>query len=295
MVIVTNPGANLSARSLAHYGIVLTPQRIIVEGVEHSTRVTTALATVDDWVRTAKDHPYTLGTTAAEAAEVFRRIAETDPEIVVITASRKIIGTYTASVAAARAIQARDPRIKIAVIDTAVTDIGAGLTTMFAAEAARAGHAHAQVVSEAENFSKSGRMVIWCKTLDYLVKGGRASAMRAWLAKQFDVTPLLGFVDGEPKLVGRIPVGADIASKLAEKLAELIGPRCPVWCGITHSENFDTARRLMLEIEDRFDVRGQIIRQTHPSIYLHVGPGSIGCAVYPLDTRTWVPAPPFGA
>ena len=64
MRILTNAGANLSAELSAHYDIQLTSTIIVVDGTNHDCRSDISLEQVDDWVATADEHPYALGTSA---------------------------------------------------------------------------------------------------------------------------------------------------------------------------------------------------------------------------------------
>src|SRR5690349_7108042 len=129
MRIVTNPGANLPAVMLAHYGIALAPQQIVVDGTSHDTREEVTLAQVDAWVRTAKEHPYVIGTTAAELATLFTEVGRDNEDILAIMSSRKIISSYDAAVSATRTLAKHDryAKLRIRVVDTTVTDLGAGM------------------------------------------------------------------------------------------------------------------------------------------------------------------------
>ncbi|HEX7662959.1 MAG TPA: hypothetical protein VF407_00535, partial [Polyangiaceae bacterium] len=62
MQIVTNPGSNVPPKAVAHYGIVLSPQHIVVDGKAHDTREPITLAQIDGWVRTAREFPHVVGT-----------------------------------------------------------------------------------------------------------------------------------------------------------------------------------------------------------------------------------------
>ncbi len=74
MLIVTNPGSNLSAALAARFGILLTPQHIVVDGALYDTRADFGLSQVDEWVETATTHPYVLGTSAAAYAALFTNL-----------------------------------------------------------------------------------------------------------------------------------------------------------------------------------------------------------------------------
>jgi DegV family protein with EDD domain len=181
--IVTNPGSDVSERVIERYGIVMTPQQIVVDGTAHDTREAIPHATIDEWVRAARDFPHSVGTTASEFVTLLSEQLREDPDIVVITTSRKIIQTHAAALAAIRVLQGRGgPERRISVVDSGVTDVGPGLVTIAAAELARAGHGVTKVLQALELLTSRIQFGLVPKRLDNLVRGGRAGRVRAYLA-----------------------------------------------------------------------------------------------------------------
>jgi DegV family protein with EDD domain len=208
MRILTNPGANLPAALIEHYGIFLTSSNIVVDGEQHDAREGLSLEQVDAWVESAEEHPYVLGTSAAEFARSYLEIGEQDPEILVVMSSRKIIQSYDAARSAVRTLEShpvgRDLRIRV--VDSTSTDLGLGLPTLAAAEAARAGFGLDECAELVEAMAARGRFASIPRTLDNLVRGGRASFLRGWMAKMFGLRPMLSVVDGEAQMVGKCSV-----------------------------------------------------------------------------------------
>lgn len=294
MRLITNPGSNLTPAIVRHYDIDVTQQHIVVDGVEHETRDGIAHATVDEWVRSAKRHPYVLGTSAAEFVDIFKRAAERDRKLVAIMTSRKIVGSYTAAVSAAKAL-AEVPAskdIRVAVIDTKTTDLGACMCTMMAGEAIRSGMTMEGVTSTVERFASGGVLALTLGTLDYLVKGGRASFLRAWLANLLDVTPLITFVDGELTAAGRISRSKNLPAAMADFVTERVGANRPVWIGISHGGATREAAALAKELRSRLRVVHEQTRELQSSIYLNTGPGSLGVFVCPIDELGFTPPVP---
>ncbi|HTJ83928.1 MAG TPA: DegV family protein [Polyangiaceae bacterium] len=294
MIVVTNPGSNLPVELVGKYGIELTPQQIMVDGTAHDTREGVTFEQIDAWVRTAREHPYVLGTNAGEFANLFSRIAQRNKEIFAVMTSRKVIGSHDAAVVAARTVTERHPDVRIAVGDTGVTDLGAGLACVLAAEARESGATMPQISALIAAFRKNVRFLVAVKTLDYLVKGGRASTMRAFFADLFGLRPLIAFVDGELRAVGKTNAKADPSVALGTWLEKQAGPKRPVWAGVFHGNSPVLAAMMQKELRARFDVSYCLVRPLSPSIYLHLGPESVGAGIIPLDALPWQPskAPP---
>ncbi len=285
MLIVTNPGSNLTGDEIAQYGIRLTPQQIIVDGTSHDTRLGVSHETIDSWVRTAKVHPYVVGTTAAEFVALFRDLSQVDRQILAVMTSRKIIGSHDAAVSAARTLTQMPGYgdVRIAVADTGSTDLGAGLACMLAAEAARAGRSLAQIEMMLSTYRAKARFVFHAEKLDYLVKGGRATAVRAWIANVLGVRPLIGFVDGEVKVIRKIGAKADVIAEVVAELEQTVAAGRPIWAGVMHGDAPTRAAELARALSTRFETERLTVRPLSPSIYLHGGPGCLGVAAIEIS------------
>jgi len=284
VLILTNPGSNLGPELVARYDVALTPQKIVVDGTEHDTRGEVDFARIDTWVKTAKEHPYVLGTSAAEFISAFTELAQRDPQILAVTTSRKIIHSHDSAIAAVRTLEKRGaPRLDVRVADSGFTDLGAGLAVTLAGEAMRAGRTLDEIATLVDAYRTQARFTLVADTLEYLVKGGRATAIRAFLANMLGVRPLLSMVDGELSIDGKISANKDRAEIIAAHLETAVGAGRPVWIGVFHGNAPERATALAASLEKRFRVLYRCIRPLSPSIYLHMGPGAVGAVVVPVD------------
>jgi DegV family protein with EDD domain len=293
MQIVTNPGSNVPAKAVDHYGMVIAPQQIVVDGKSHDTRHAIALGQVDIWVKTAREFPHAVGTTALEFTQIFSQLAKDDREIVVVMTSRKIIQSYAAATAAARTLSERPQfaSTKIAVVDSTFTDLGAGLLAIACGEAKLAHAPMDRVVSALETMAAEGRFVMTVTTLENMVKGGRAGFLRTWIADFLKIKPIIGFVKGEIISIGKMSASGDRCKAIMSDLVK-IGKGRRVWAAISHGGASEEAARLAEELRATFDVAYLISAPLSPSIYLYGGPGSLCAAVLPIDTLAWEPPTP---
>lgn len=295
MKIVTNPGSNLPPQALAHYGIALSPQQIVVGREAHDTRTAIPYATIDRWIRTSPEFPHVVGTTAPEFVGMLGPLAKEDPELCLVLSSKQIIQTHAAAVSATKtlATAAAFKHVQAAVIDSRATDLGCGLMTIAAGEARRANLGLARAQRMLEALPERTTMAFVPETLENLVKGGRASWARAQIANLLQLRPLIGFQKGELVALDRFKRSLDPGDVLVEHALRTHGPQRPVWAGVIHSDRSDErALRLLARVRATFDVRYALIRPISPSIYLHAGAGSIGLVVMALDGLPWSPPPP---
>jgi len=294
MRIVTNHGSNLSDAAIRRYSIEITPQQIMVDGVSHETLSPIPLSQIDRWVAEAKEFPYVVGTTAQQYATIFSRLLHADPELIAVMTSKKIIQSYAAATAASRTL-AGTPAFAnagIAVVDSKMTDAGTGLLTVAVGEASLAGLGLRRTTLLAESLAARGVFVFVLQSVDYLVKGGRASWVRGWVANFFKIKPLIAFVDGELKSVGKVSGQADEVAAVAEYAISKVGRGRKVWIAIYHGDAPLKAHLLAAHLKQALDVAYVYLRKLSPSIYLNSGAGAVGVALYPMDDLPWSPPVP---
>lgn len=298
MRIVTNPGSNLDEDMTHALDVDLVPQKIIVDGISHDTRNTIDFAQVDKWVKTSLKPAFIQGTTEPEFLEYFTRLIQRtkDPELLVVMTSRKLIGSHDAAVAAAAKLKDHaDPLVrgaKIEVVDTLVTDLGAGLLTLAAVQARKAGLDLKAAAAFLRKFAERGRNVIGLATLDHIIRGGKMSGIQGFVANFLNIRPLIGVVDGLVISVAKVSSKIDMAQKLDEYLSERVDKATPLWAGVMHGNAPEKANALAAKLKDRYRCEYVLVRPLSTSIYLHLGPGSVGAFVYPLDGLSFRPPAP---
>lgn len=291
MRIITNPGSNLDDDEVHRHDIDLMPQKIVVDGISHDTRNLSGLEQIDRWVKTSQRHPTVQGTTEVEFTELMGRLGKNDPELLCVMTSRKIIGSHDAAVAAsAKLIKEAGYRIEIA--DTLVTDVGAGLCTLVAAQARKAELPLKDVARAVRAFAERGRNVITVSTLENLIKGGRASTLQGFVANFLNVRPVISMIDGVTASVGRMSAKLDPATKHEEYLTSRIDPGASVWLAVAHGNAPQVAENVVRRLKEKYRVEYTLLRPLSTSIYLHAGPGAVVSFVYPLDGLPFRPTPP---
>lgn len=294
MRLVTNPGTNVSPRELAEYEVEILPQHIVVDEEHHDTRAGVSFETIDGWIAGARVHPYVLGTSAASAAGLLSKLGSQDPELLLIMSSRKIIQSFDSCTTASNTLE-NHPKwghLKIRVVDTALTDIATGMATSYAGMAIAAGFGLEDVARLVEEFCAATVMGFVVQDMTNLVKGGRASFLKAWAAKFLKVRPIIAFIDGTIEPVGRFKTSSDPTDALRDWVLTAregaVGDR--VWLGVSHGNVAAQAEALADKLSETLHVRRRTVLPLTPSIYLHGGPGCIVVAATDLDRLSWVPA-----
>ncbi len=210
--------------------------------------------------------PTTTQPPPADFLEVYKKLAKETDEILVVTLSSKLSGTYQS------AIQAKDMmggKCRIEVIDSLLVIMGLGLVVIKAAKAAKAGAKLDELVKMVRKAMPKAHSIMLLDTLKYLAKGGRIGKAQGLLGAMLSVKPILRLKDGEVSPITRVrsrTAGMDYLYNFVANLPKVEG------LAVEHATTSDEADRLMDRLGALFP-REQILKSTvSPVIGTYVGP-----------------------
>lgn len=193
-----------------------------------------------------------------------------DQEIVVLTLSSKLSGTYQSAVAAVELSNRSD----IHVVDTLTVTGGLALLVKVAAQMRDAGLSGAEIAQRLEQLKGRVRIFAMIDTLKYLVKGGRLSGVSGAVGSVLGIKPIIALQDGA---VLNLSKARGVSSAITE-LVRLIATEHPFDPTLpylfVHTNNPDALDQLVKNLgladsgADRYMIGS--------TVGTHVGPGAIG-------------------
>ncbi|WP_313567962.1 DegV family protein [Acetoanaerobium noterae] len=208
--------------------------------------------------------------------DFFEEIIKSDKDVLYISFSSALSSTYQSSVLAAKELNEKYPDFKIITIDSKAATLGETLLVKLAA----------QKKSEGMNIEDLSKWVadnhlkvchyFTVDDLNHLKRGGRMTAMTAFIGTALDIKPIL-HVNDEGKLIPLDKVrGRKKALKvLFNYLAELSENLEEQTIFIGHGDCIEDARYLESLIKEAYKVKEVIIHPIGPIIGSHTGPGAI--------------------
>lgn len=208
--------------------------------------------------------------------DFFEEIIKSDKDVLYISFSSALSSTYQSSVLAAKELNEKYPDFKIITIDSKAATLGETLLVKLAA----------QKKSEGMNIEDLSKWVadnhlkvchyFTVDDLNHLKRGGRMTAMTAFIGTALDIKPILHVNDGGKlipldKVRGRkkaLKVLFNYLAELSENLEEQT-----VFIG--HGDCIEDARYLESLIKEAYKVKEVIIHPIGPIIGSHTGPGAI--------------------
>lgn len=210
--------------------------------------------------------------------ECFSKLTADGSEVVVITLSSKLSGTYAGAVSAARSFPG-----KVFVVDSMNVCIGERILIQHGIRLLKEGIPAGELAERLENERGRIKLMALLGTLEYLQKGGRISAAVAMSGAVLHIKPVISVEDGEVKMVGKA-MGSKKGNNLLMQLISRSGgidfemPYAVAYSGLEDSLLQKYLKDSAFLWEDKLDyVPSYCIGST---IGTHVGPGAIAVAFF---------------
>ena len=222
--------------------------------------------------------PTTSQPTPAAFAEAYEQATADGSEVIVITISSRLSGTYQSAT-----IAAEDFEGKVFVVDSRNAAVGAGVLAEYALELAQQGKSGRQILEELMEARKKVRLYAMVDTLEYLKKGGRLNAAVAVVGGLLNIKPLICLEDGQIKVVGTargLKKAYSALNQGTEKDGGLDRSK-PVILAYT-GENNENLVKYMVENRQLWgeDTATTIVDAT---IGVHVGPGAVALGFFSVE------------
>jgi len=224
--------------------------------------------------------PTTSQPSVGEFVDLYRRVGQTDKDIVSVHISSGLSGTLNSATQATK----QCPELNITLIDTKTLSAAEGFQVVAIAQAIRRGYTVEQIVKRAQEVGDQTEIFFTLDTLYYLQKGGRIGRVQAMAGALLNLKPVIT-VDKGPGTYITVAKGRSIPKSIAliaDQVYEKMQDR-PAWVHVLHTNSPDQAQALHDLILTRMPkaqlTRGQIV----PVLGVHTGPGCVGAVCGPLD------------
>ena len=202
--------------------------------------------------------------------DIFEEAKEKNEEVLVVTLSHKLSGTYNCAVLAADMAEYD----KIYVVDSLQASIAEMIVVKYAVQLRDNGMSAKGIAHELESFKTRVALMGVPSTLLYLKKGGRISNVKAALGSALDIKPLLKLIDGKIESIGNVR-GLLHAKKeiLKAFMKDEKDPSFEVYFG--HSNDEEMGRSFKDKVCEECGLSSNNLYNVGPAIGTHIGPKAI--------------------
>jgi DegV family protein with EDD domain len=227
-----------------------------------------------EYLRTAADLPTTSQPSVGDFLEVYEPLVADGKDVVSIHIAGGMSGTYESARQAKAKLEEDLGEEHVTVIDSATACGGLGLLALAASAVARAGGDREAVVARARETRQALKVWFAIDTMEFLRRGGRVGAARAWLGSTLKIKPILT-VESEITPVERVRTSRRAFERMVDYMHSRHDDGADGWV-VQHIQARDQADELADRGREIFASEPVFIGEIGPVIGTHVGPGLLG-------------------
>lgn len=226
--------------------------------------------------------PTTSQPSAGDFAEMYKRLAATDPNILSIHMSSGLSGTVNAAHAGAE----MTPEAHVTIVDTKTLCAVLGWQVAAAARALKAGWPLDQILALIERIGAASDSMYTLDDLKYLIHGGRISHMKGLIASILKLRPIIGVehARGTYEQLGTARTFDRALKGLVDLMTKRHTPGSALRVQVLHAYNPPAVERLRQLIDPLFECTWLPVASMSPILAAHTGPSMAGVAFAPLAT-----------
>lgn len=227
--------------------------------------------------------PVTSQIPPAVFEETYKAAVEQGDEVVVITISSRLSGTYQSANIAAENYQE-----SVHIIDSENASLGERILVDYALRLKDQGLSVGEIVEKLEKEKKNIRLIALLDTLEYLKKGGRISKAAAVAGSLLSIKPVIAVQGGEVVVLGKARGSKQGNNLLAEEIARANGINYEMPFTLAYTGLMDVI--IQKYIDDHENLWKGIVERPMPAsvggaIGTHIGPGAIGIAFFAVSDK----------
>ena len=218
---------------------------------------------------------------AIEFEEYFESFLKEGKDILHVSVSSGVSGTYNSANIARNELLERYPERKILIVDSLGGSSGSGLMMEKLADLRDEGKSMEEIYEWVEEHKLELQHWLFSTDLTFFVRGGRISKTSGFVGSLLNICPLMDVsADGKITPRRKIRTKKKVMEALVEQMETLAknGLEYCDRCFVCHSGCLEDAKKVAGMIKERFKrINGEVeIFNIGPAIGCHAGPGTVG-------------------
>ena len=276
--IIVDSASDVEQDEADELGISLIPMKVRFGDEEYSDGINLTHKEFFEKLIESAELPQTSQINEYSWEERFKELTADGSEVIAITISSRLSGTYSSAVKAAKKFGG-----KIYVIDSMEACIGERILLQYAIRLVKEGRSATEIFKELNEKKSKIQLLAVLDTLKYLRKGGRISSVAAIAGEMLSIKPVVSIVKGEVKLVGKA-IGSKKSNNLLNQLVEKCGGidfDMPYVLGFSGLSD-DYLQKYLNDSERLWKGKAEFIPfyMIGSTIGTHVGPNAIAVAFF---------------
>lgn len=280
-VVLTDNTCDLDEGIRKEYGIEFVPGFYSVDGKDYLNDMTWNSIGRTEFYAALRKHPEAYSSAppnVAQYEDAFEKFAKQGKDIIVLTISSKMSGSFGFAQMAQKNIEKKYPDCKIMVVDSRKFSSAMGLLAVHASMMRSEGKTIDTVYKILEDTKLCYHQSGWCDDLPFVAKMGRINGAAAFFGTLISIKALGDIdVNGMTTVIGKAKgdkSGYKAALDYIEKTAVDIKNQVMIVC---HTDREAKALEFKKLIEERFNPKKVLFTSVYPSCGINMGPGMMTC------------------
>lgn len=276
--IITDSSADLSQQMLEQLDVISVPLEFTIDDKQYFNYAYEKDLKFADFYNLLRNGKMssTSQVNSSRFIDIFEPILRDGNDILYISFSSALSGTFNSSMIAAKELSEKYPDRLIKCVDSMCASMGQGLLVFLAASKQKLGASLDQTFDFTENLKLRVCHEFTVDDLNFLKRGGRISAAAAFFGTMIGIKPVLHVDDG-----GRLVPLSKVRGRkqsihaLFDKFCENAVNPSEQDIFISHGDCLDDALYLSNLIKEKFSPKNITINYIGPVIGSHSGPGTL--------------------
>ena len=279
IAVVVDSTCDISSELMDFYQIHMLPINIYFGDNHYLDKTTMQPDQFYNMLLESPDYPKTSQVNEKAFMNLYSQLASRYDSVIAVHLSDKFSGTCNSSQKAAQKISGEFGK-PISVINSKGISGTVGLLALRVAKAIEDGASHEQIIASSEKWVSNSQIFVSVKTLKYMVRGGRVSYLKGFIANLLNINPIVSMDENGKAIV------FDKAFNQRANMAKVMGHIQRISSGrkiwdyvILHAQNPEAAEWYSLRMEALFHKKPASVVNISPVIGAHAGIGAASVAL----------------
>lgn len=274
--VLTDSTAYISAQMREESDIHMVPLNVIFGEEAYREEIDLTADEFYSKVKEAKELPKTSQPSVGTILEKLEELKEEYDEVVAITLSSGISGTYQSMRSAGEMAEG----IELHLFDSEISCLMQGYYALEAAKLAAGGEDAEKIIARLEEMKETMRAYFIVDDLNHLARGGRLHGSQAFIGSMLQVKPILHFVDTKIVPFEKIRTYKKARKRTLTLFDEDASGGKKIRAAVIHANRPEEAELWKEEIEKQYPNVAVSVSYFGPVIGTHLGEGALGLGWY---------------
>lgn len=287
MQIVTDHGMDLDISQKQDLDLHFVPLQINLDGKTYEGGKDLTSEAFYQLLQKSASLPTTSQPSPTDFANLYRRLAEKDADILSVHISSGLSGTLNSARLGAEMV----PDAHVTLVDSLTLSCPFGWQVEAAARAVKAGWPLAKVLAYLDEIRGKTEAFFTLGSLRYLIHGGRISHLKGLLASVLNIKPIITVdkISGKYVDVAKERTLKRAIERMAATVAQKFGEGADLRVQLLHGDNLEGVEILREALKQRVNCHFEPTVAIAPVLGAHTGPSLVGLSVAPMEIFQLLP------